>query len=378
MKFRIISIVLCLVFTLAAFSGCVTDKPKTFKEAAEAGESFAAEEGLKNVKLVCEAPDKKSGEQIKITVEGVTDPAAGNAVYSLSIESKDTVHTFKELIKKSNNTLYVKIPETSAFEGLVPDESFGGFGFPSGGEPADNVDGLEDIGIIGGMDIPTFSLISGQANATPGMKDIAGKYIAFRLPVNKPVKLEEIAADATEMMYEKAEKADAVDGYPYVVKLTLRDSQGLLISVLDGIKENKDAVISEIVAVITEYVGEETLEGFKELVGKSVSELMSEGLDKFFEETKPEDLTSEDEGDYDCIQKIAVEKGRRYERVTEISFKNEDGEKTEIKTVYTVTAAEPDPGFADKCAVKDEEIYDAVNAVKENIKAISSLKKMIF
>ena len=72
---KITAILICAAITVAAFAGCALNRPKTFREAAEAGRSFAESEGLKNVVFSAESDGAKT------TFEGKYDKAAGLGVF---------------------------------------------------------------------------------------------------------------------------------------------------------------------------------------------------------------------------------------------------------------------------------------------------------
>ncbi len=194
-----------------------------------------------------------------------------------------------------------------------------------------------------------FSKLSGE---------LSGKFIKLKLPGNKLPALTDILDSAEQTAYEKAEKLEPEENYPYVVKYTKEDARDLVIYVLDAVKAGKDEIIAEIKAAVTECTGEENLKKFEEYSGVSLDGVLSDAMDKFFSETKAEDIASGECGFY-CVQKLAYADGRIYDCVTEFSPDGED--KTGVsgaKFRLTVTAAEPDDGFAEKCGVEDGKVFD--------------------
>ena len=155
----------------------------------------------------------------------------------------------------------------------------------------------------------------------------------------------------------------------YAVRYTKDDAKELIISVLDGVKEGKDAIISELKAFAIEIIGEEDLKRAENLTGKSFEALLSGAIDGFFENVKPEDIDLGAEEDFECVQKAAFEKGQRYETVTEFSSTAKNAPK--IKLTVTVTAADPDPDFAARCRVDEEKIYDPSKFLSNTLTELS-------
>ena len=204
--------------------------------------------------------------------------------------------------------------------------------------------------------------------------ELSGKYIKLKLPQNKLDTLINVLEAAEQSAYEKAQKLDPEESYPYVVKYTKDDARDLVISVLDGIKEGKNSIISEVKAIVLEYVSAEELEKMEKYAGKSLETLLSESMDGFFENNKAEDIDLGTEETFTCVQKLAYETGVSYECVTEITA-NADNEKTASKANISVTVitADPDPEFAEKCRVEDEKIFD-LSKFLDNVSTEISLR----
>ena len=112
---RIACFILCLVLVVAVVSGCALKK-MTFKEADEAGTAFMKENGLKNIQIVFSG--KIGDDVIRTVIEGSYDPAADNAVFSVSYENDDKIETYKDMIKITGGKLYVKIVELPSLSSL--------------------------------------------------------------------------------------------------------------------------------------------------------------------------------------------------------------------------------------------------------------------
>lgn len=109
---KFISVIVCVVMVAAMFAGCASRKPKTFKEAAEAGESFFKSEGVKDVKLTIGYQDTNA------VIEGQYDHVNARGVFSIKLDLKDTEHTFKDMFVLNGNNLYIKVPDMSVLEGM--------------------------------------------------------------------------------------------------------------------------------------------------------------------------------------------------------------------------------------------------------------------
>ncbi len=390
---RIICIVLCLLMIAASFAGCAEKKTMTFREAVEAGKEFIKNDTFKDVKYVTEA------DGTKVILEGKYDPKNEKAVFSVTVDTKDTTQTYKDMLKLDGKKLYIRIPDMSGFgnvfssilpvgraaeydksdneiEGLINSveglgdwtEILGAYGVGD--------DDVEDDGITGfyGFDI-TDTLSGLGADLTD---QIAGKYIIINLPENKPQTLKEIVSGAEDDVYEKAEKLESEEDYPNVVRYTQQSAYDLMITVLDGIREKRTDIASEFAALIFEYLGEENCKTLEDLSGKSVEDYISEGISEFFKQVYPDDIAPEDAEKFDVIQKIAYDTDKKLEYVFLYDLKCGD-ESHSVTTTLTVTALEEDAAFAEKCAVTEDEIFDLVGYAENilnNLKLFSGLKDM--
>ncbi len=353
---KIICLLLCLVMTASVFAGCMS-KQMTFEEAAAAGKEFIKSEGVKDVRIINEADGKK------LTVEGKYDYINKYAVLSVSIETKDTIKTYKDMIKLDGTKAYVKVPEMTGLADI-----------PGGAETSldlgEDLSGLGSFGIAGGL---------GGMSAYLGMADsLAGKYIEFKLRESGPSVLKDVMSDAEDQVYEKAEKLEPEEDYPNVVRYTQKDAYDLIIYVLDGIKAKKSELSSECAAKISEYLGEENYKAAEEIYGKSAEEIISEGIDEFFNSISPEDLAPDEAEQFELIQKIAYDKDKSLEYVFIYDIKN--GEETHsVKTTLSVSAAEADEAFAEKCAVSEDEKFDLPGYLKkliDELKAFMTLQDL--
>lgn len=376
---RIICIVLCLLMITAAFAGCA-NKPATFEEAAAAGREFIKNEELKDVKIVTEADGTKT------VLEGKYDPKNEKAVFSVSIESKDTVNTVKEMIKLDGKKLYIKIPDMSGFEKM-----FGGV-VPFGYSEITELDGTDGL-YVGDIEYEDKSIDENELEeelsdyvenefsfGIPDVgfnmpDDITGKYVMIKLPENTPETISSVFSDAEDEVYEKAEKLEGDKEYPYVVKYTQKSAYDLIISVLDGIKEKKTAIASEAAAMIKEYLGEDNSKSLEDVSGKKIEGMISDGIDEFFKNVKPEDIAPENAEEFEVIQKIAYDAGKKLEYV--FTYDVKEGEETHtVKTTVTVAAAEADAAFAEKCAVSEEETFDVAGYLQNMFKQMQQLKDL--
>lgn len=382
---KIICIVLCLFMVAAVFAGCVEKKTMTFKEAAEAGKEFIKNDAFKDVKYVTEA------DGTKLILEGKYDPKNEKAVFSVSVDTKDTTQTFKDMIKSDGKKLYIKVPDIAGtgldgiFSSALP--------FKTEAEP-DITDVLDSM-LISEMSVNSEEIdddedgdyitgdygfdISMPATVGLGLTDeIAGKYIVINLPENKPETMKSIMSDAEDNVYEKAEKLEAEEDYPYVVKYTQKSAYDLIISVLDGIKAKKSELAAEFAALISEYLGEEDFKTLEEVSGKTAADMISEGIDEFFKEISPDDIAPENAENFEVIQKIAYDTDKKLEYVFLYDLKDKENTHS-VKTTLTVTAAEDDASFAEKCAVQEDEIFDMAGYIKNmlnTLKALSNLKSL--
>ncbi|MBQ7700687.1 MAG: hypothetical protein IJT49_10160 [Clostridia bacterium] len=385
---KIICIALCLIFVIAAFAGCA-EKQLTFEEAASAGKEFIKSEGIKDVKYETEA------DGTKLILEGKYDHTNDRAVFSVSIDTKDTTQTFKDMLKLNGRDLYIKIPDLSGldnvFGNIMPAGGTMDFG-TSGTEGVEglinSVEGLGDweqlLGSYGvgeekeesedaGTGLETIGALPG---AGYGLTDeIVGKYILVKLPENKPETIKGILSDAEDQMYEKAEKLESEEDYPYVVKYTQQSAYDLVLSVLDGIKEKKSDIAAEISALVAEHLGEENFKSLNELNDKPLSEMISDGIDEFFKKVTPEDIAPEDAEGFEVIQKISYDTGKKLQYVFLYDLK--DGEnKHNVKSALTVAAAEEDAVFAEKCTPAEDEIFDFAGYLKNLLNTMKSLKSL--
>ena len=377
---KIICIVLCLCMIAASLCGCISKK-LTFEEAAKAGKDFIKNDKLKDIKIVSEADDNK------VILEGKYDPANEKAVFSVSLDSKDTVYTLKEMIKLDGKELYIRIPDvtdtTDVFGDLMQKYLFNSVEEEnadlSAAEEYAGYDGTED-GELSELEM-LDKMISGGAGVlslfnVPGT--VSGKYVMFRLPENKFTTLSDILTEAEQSGYEKAEKLEPEENYPYVVKFTQKDAYDLLIAVLDGIKENKTQLSKEASGVIEEYLGEDLCDALKQISDRPIEELIGEGMDEFFNNFSPEDIAPEDAEKFEAVQKIAYETDKRFEYV--FIYELKDGEEIHsAKITMTVTCAEEDESFAEKCKVSEKDTFDVVGYfenILNNLKMFSELKGM--
>lgn len=382
---KLICIILCLIMAAAVFAGCAK-KTMTFKEAAEAGKTFIKNDLLKDVKFETEADGKK------VSIEGKYDCKNDRAVLSVSLETKDTVQTFKEMIKLDGNKLYIKIPDVSGLSGIFNTEtqyeslnggiegqlnSVEGLGdweelLSSYGDYEESEADEDEISTAGdyGFDISLPAAVGmGLSEA------VAGKYIMITLPENKPETVKTILSDAEDDVYEKAEKLDPEENYPNVVKYTQKNAYDLMIFVLDGIKEKKKEIASELSATVAGYLGEENFKALNEVTDKPLEDMISDGIDEIFKNLKPEDLAPEEAEEFEVIQKIAYDTDKKLEYVFLYDLK--DGENVHnVKSVLTVTAAEEDAAFAEKCAVKEDEIFDMAEYLKNMFNTLKTLKQL--
>lgn len=422
---KVICLILCVLMAVSALAGCAS-KPKTFKEAAELGKTFVQSDDLKNVKVVTE------GDDLKFILEGKYDPKNGKALLDVSFDLKDTVHTFKEMLKLDGNKLYIKIPDMSVLEGL-----YSGFSAPIFNDFED-----EDIGEIYGEEDEAAEFVDDNEEISDEAEDLkdeaeelaeeaeelaeeaedltdeaeeladdaeelldseeeftedendgyyddgldgldgmsginsaalgnlAGKYVMIKLPETKMDAINGVISDAEELVYDKAEKADGDEKYPYVVKYNKDSAYDLIIAILDGVKVKKNEISSEIAALVKEYIGEESFRSLEEMAEKTVEKTISEGIDSFFDSFKPEDIKNGELEDFEVLQKIAYDSGKKLEYVFTYDFKNGE-EKHSQKTTVTITNAEKDDSFADRCTVAEEEVFDLVGYLKNVIKEIA-------
>ena len=411
---KIVCFVLCLIIIVSS-AGCALKK-LTFKEVSEAGIAFAKENGLKNISISFDGSTK--GQSVKTVLEGTYDTETKNAVFSVTVDKEDTTQTQKDCVRISDGYLYYKISEIDLSDvfGRLGEGLFSSvYEVEEDREPAgvkingkeyspivisgsldeilkelerfsekdgEETDGLDLNGLFGeidsggikeilekGLSEKSYTAETTGLSLLSWLTDITGKFIKIKLPETKFDTIINILDKAEQNAYEKAEKLDAEEKYPYVVKYTKEDAKELIISVLDGIKEGKDAIIAELKAFAIEIIGEDDLKRAENLSGKSFEALLSVAIDGFFENTKPEDIDLDAEENFECTQKVAYEKGQMYETVTE--FKSNAEGAPEIKLAVTVTAADPDPDFAERCRVDEEKIYDPTKFLSNTLTELS-------
>ena len=444
---KITAILICAAITVAALAGCALNRPKTFREAAEAGRSFAESEGLKDVVFSTESDGAKT------TFEGKYDKAAGLGVFSVSYENDETIHTFKDIIKISGGKLYIRIPDLSGIVSLadladaagyfLPEEYYD-FNLPDDydyyfeydedpqtpdfsailnmtdedlakyGISRDTLDALVpylsgedgfDLGqiiteILPQLDLSGFTLpddfdysilynldqygidlsgidlsdllgvdlsdyldddyFDGSRDGALGLFDfdsLIGKYVQFDLPGIATETTDKIINDATEKAYASIKDLEPEENYPYVITMTGDDVKELIISVLDAVKANEDAVIGEIVTALKGYIGEDNVKEIEETFeGVSLEASVREAFDSFFAEVTP-DMNRSGDTDVACTSKIDYKAGEKYERYDEFTVKEGDQTKT-VKTVCIITAAEVDESFESRCGVAQTDVLD--------------------
>lgn len=208
-----------------------------------------------------------------------------------------------------------------------------------------------------------------------GLDDIVGKYIEIELPENGMKALVDVFDSAYQSSYEKAEELEAEEAYPYVVKFGKEDARDLAVTLLDSLKENKEKVISELKSLITGLLGEKNTEALESYLGKTVDETLNGMFDDFFEKNKAEDIDFGADNDFEFVRKLAYENGSRYESTATFTAKRgEDQKETKLNLTVTVTAAEPDEGFAEKCTVEEDQIF----SIKEFIEDLKNSIKSLF
>ena len=324
---KIIGIILCLLMVVTAFTGCFLfkeSKPKTFKEAAEAGKKFSESSGLKDVKLLIDISGEGFPQAAKVVFEGQYEPKAEQAVISVIYDMGDYSVKLKDEIKINGKKLYIKIPDVSTVESL------------------------------------------GLGSANSMMESYAGKYLMITLPEKEQISAITGVFDSLQKLSnEKAEDIEAEAEYPYVANYSYKNFTDLMVGVLDNIKENKGDITGEIDALAKTYLGSENYDMIAEQSGKTAAESISEWLDLL---TKDAETGSEEEPDnFKLTQKIAYEKNKSYENVTKMRVEN--GNDTVIlKITYTVSAAEKDPEFEDKCSVSKSKAIDFAEEFQEYFK----------
>ena len=453
---KITAVLICAAITVAAFAGCALNRPKTFREAAEAGREFAESEGLKDVVFSAESDGAKT------TFEGKYDKTAGLGVFSVSYENDDTIHTFKDIIKISGGKLYIRIPDLSGIVSLADLSGVTGFFLPEEyydfdrsdddyyfeydtdpqvpdfsaifnmtdeelaeyGITRDTLDALApylsgedgfDLGqiiteILPQLDLSGFKLPDdfdysifydldkygidlsgldlsdllgvdlsdyiddddyfddsreGGAFSLFNFDSIVGKYIKFDLPAVSAETTDKIVNDATEKAYGSIQDLEPEENYPYVITMTGDDVKELIISVLDAVKTNEDAVTAEITAALKGYIGEDNVKEIEETFeGVSLENFVREAFDSFFAEVTPDMIRSGDT-DIACTSKIDYKYGEKYERFDEFTVKEGDQTKN-VKTVCIITAAEADESFESRCGVAQTDVLDVKTLTGED------------
>ena len=426
---KIICIVLCLIMVAAAFAGC-SKKPKTYQEAAAAGKEFMESAGLKNIKSVTELTGVDELKGAKVIVEGTYDPKAEKGVFSIGFDMDNLSFTLKDEVILNGRKVYIKVPDQSTLERLV-----GSFAVtPDVYEPTvdynydytsatsiyealygdagetDLAEGIYTIGSLDGdelvweewdgpdlKDIDLGELGLSEDLLTIGADDydfyghdaesdvgsslssvlgeILGKYIMIQLPEEGQLKtIKGIIDDAEQSVYEKAEKLEAEENYPYVVKYNLRSAYDLFISVMDGIKGKKSDIAKELSALAEWYLGTEIFKDMEQSIGDSLANMLVDELDKFFENTDIpdyEEVEKQQTGKFEIIQKIAYENNKKFEYVVTTVIDDVD-ESISSKTTCTVTAADKDAEFESRCTVSEDDTYDVFNELKKMYNSLVS------
>ena len=422
---KIICIVLCLLMVAAAFAGC-SKKPKTYEEAAAAGQEFIKSAGLKSIKTVSEISGAGEFDGAKVVIEGTFDPKTEKGIFSIGYDLDNMSFTLKDEIVINGRKVYIKVPDQSTLEKLigkfaaVPSvyEDPAGYDYMSVSavyvgekETADDYEGIYTIGSLDegelvwgewdGIDIEDIDL--GELGLSEDlltigaddygndygydyvdpisniMSSLLGKYIMIELPDKDQVKtIIGIYNDATQSMYEKAEKLDAEEGYPYVVKFDLKNAYDLAISILDGVKGKKSDIAKEVSALAKWYLGDNIFAELEESIDGTLANKISEELDKAFESAEiPNYDEIEDKPEkFEIIQKIAYENNKKFEYVQTTTVKVED-QTISGKTTVTVTAADKDADFESKCTISEEKTYDVIKELKKMYDSLKSTSSEI-
>ena len=479
--------ILCLLTVAAMTTGCMIRQPRTFKETAEAGRAFMEKDGPKSLKIT-----KETGEN-KTVLDGIYDKETGLAVFSYSVETTDTVKTYKDMIKIKGDTLYVKVPDLSGLDGLSsllkitdavqlpgygqedgdengsglpgfdPEEYFSGLLEKYGGsdemtkrktigelfgdmfrkdreedgdkpneefDPLDLFGGL--IGAFGGSgeddrytgdgetdiygffgdlfgkyatddpdgDISTYfdgdleGLLGGLLDMfgndgeeepddgfmkefdfssgldglitdplTGALDGISGKYVSVKIPGDVTEKLRAIFDSAEQSSYEKTEESENKEDRSFTASFTQDDAKEMLVSLLDSINAKKDEIVSALAASVRERLGQKTCENIEKITGAKIEETLSGLIDDFFENVRPGDIFAEGDG-FSLTRTVKYELNKKFESETVFTYGS--GEET-VSTKITVTAEQidGDPGLETRCAIAEDEIFDAGAYLKD-------------